>query len=169
MTAKKVAANKAAKKSPRKAVAKRPPGRPSIWTAKLENCVIAAIADTGSQTEAAKRCGIHRQRIDERELADEGFRSRIARAREIGYAARAEQAVLDAKSAEDATKGRLAFDAERWWLSKIAPRQFGDKVSLEHAGPNGGAIPVSHVDAGKLSDATLQELLNARRAATDGG
>lgn len=129
-----------AKKAPAKKAAKKKPGRPSIWTDKLESEVIAAIAETGSQTEAAERCGVHRQRIDERELADEGFRSRIARAREIGYAARAEQAVLDAKSAEDATKGRLAFDAERWWLSKIAPRQFGDKVSLEHAGPNGGPI-----------------------------
>lgn len=136
MSAKKAPVKKAA----RKCDAKKPPGRPSIWTAKLEDAVIAAIADTGSQTEAAKQCGIHRQRIDERELANEGFRSRIARAREIGYAARAEQAVIAAKAAEDATKGRLAFDAERWWLSKIAPRQFGDKVSLEHAGPNGGPI-----------------------------
>lgn len=105
-------------------------GRPSIWTAELEDAVIAAIADTGSQTEAAGRCGIHRQRIDERELADEKFRSRIARAREIGYAARAEKAVQDAKAAPDAAKGRLAFDAERWLLSKLDPRRYGDRTTL---------------------------------------
>ena len=105
-------------------------GRPSIWTAELEDAVIAAIADTGSQTEAAGRCGIHRQRIDERELADETFRSRIARAREIGYAARAEKAVQDAKAAPDAAKGRLAFDAERWLLSKLDPRRYGDRTTL---------------------------------------
>lgn len=111
-------------------MASNKPGRPTIWTPELEESVIAAIAETGSQTEAAQKCGIHRQRIDERELADESFRSRIARAREIGYAARAEKAVTDAKNAEDAAKGRLAFDAERWWLSKIAPRQYGDRVTL---------------------------------------
>lgn len=105
-------------------------GRPSIWSPDLEDAVVEAIAETGSQTEAAERCGIHRQRIDERELADEGFRSRIARAREIGYMARAEQAVANAKRAEDAAKGRLAFDAERWILSKLDPRRLGDKVTL---------------------------------------
>ena len=109
-------------------------GRPSIWTAELEDAVEQAIAETGSQTEAAERCGIHRRRIDERELADEGFRARIARAREIGYMARAERAVADAKKAEDAAKGRLAFDAERWLLSKLDPRRLGERVSLDHGG-----------------------------------
>lgn len=124
-----MAEKKAARK---KAPAKKRPGRPSIWTPELEDAVVAAIAETGSQTEAAERCGIHRQRIDERELADEGFRSRIARAREIGYAARAEKAVIEAKSAEDAAKGRLAFDAERWLLSKLDPRRYGDKLQTEN-------------------------------------
>ena len=113
-----------------------------MWIPELEDAVVAAIAETGSQTEAAERCGIHRQRIDERELADETFRSRIARAREIGYSARAEQAVLAAKTADDAAKGRLAFDAERWLLSKLDPRRYGDRLSHEHAGPGGGAITV---------------------------
>ena len=129
-----------AKKAAKKATAKRGPGRPSIWDKTLEDAVVAAIEETGSQTEAAQMCGIHRRRIDERELADDNFRARIARAREIGYAARAEQAVIAAKSADDAVKGRLAFDAERWWLSKIAPRQYGDKVAQEISGPGGGPV-----------------------------
>lgn len=131
-----MAEKKAARK---KAPAKKRPGRPSIWTPELEDAVVAAIAETGSQTEAAERCGIHRQRIDERELADEGFRSRIARAREIGYAARAERAVIEAKSADDAAKGRLAFDAERWLLSKLDPRRYGDRV--QHANDPDNPMP----------------------------
>lgn len=54
----------------------------------------------------------------------------IARAREIGLDHRAEVAVEAAKMAEDAAKGRLAFDAERWYLSKLYPKRFGDKQLL---------------------------------------
>ena len=104
------------------------------WTPALEDEIVAAIEETGSQFEAAKRCGIHRQRIDEREAEDDAFRSRIARAREIGYANRAEQAVQAAKTADDAAKGRLAFDADRWWLSKIDPARYGDRSTVEHRG-----------------------------------
>lgn len=116
-------------------------GRPSIWTPELEDAVVQAIAQTGSQTEAAEMCGIHRQRIDERVLSDDNFRTRIALAREIGYAARAEKAVIDAKNAEDAAKGRLAFDAERWWLSKIDPRKYGDRV--QHANDPENPMPTA--------------------------
>ena len=104
------------------------------WTPALEDEIVAAIEETGSQFEAAKRCGIHRQRIDEREAEDDAFRSRIARAREIGYANRAEQAVRAAKTADDAAKGRLAFDADRWWLSKIDPARYGDRSTVELKG-----------------------------------
>lgn len=64
----------------------------------------------------------------------------IVRAREAGYYARAEQAVEDAKTATDAALGRLAFDAERWHLSKLS-RAFADKVV--HAGDPDE--PVRHV------------------------
>lgn len=51
---------------------------------------------------------------------DEEYAAQITRAREIGYLIRAERAVEDAKVAEDASKGRLAFDAERWYLGKLS-------------------------------------------------
>ncbi len=62
---------------------------------------------------------------------DDALASSIVRAREIGYYARAEKAVEDAKKAPDAARGRLAFDAERWHLSKLS-RAFAEKVV--HAG-----------------------------------
>lgn len=62
---------------------------------------------------------------------DDELAANIARARETGYHARAEQAVADAKTATDAGLGRLAFDAERWHLSKLS-KAFADKVV--HAG-----------------------------------
>lgn len=62
---------------------------------------------------------------------DDALAASIVCAREAGYYARAEQAVEDAKNATDAARGRLAFDAERWHLSKLS-RAFADKVV--HAG-----------------------------------
>lgn len=53
----------------------------------------------------------------------------ITRAREIGYIDRGEKAVEDAKNAEDAALGRLAFDAERWFLGKMS-KAFKDKVTV---------------------------------------
>lgn len=51
---------------------------------------------------------------------DDDLARDIARAREVGYCVRAERAVAEAKSADDAAKGRLAFDAERWYLGKLS-------------------------------------------------
>lgn len=51
---------------------------------------------------------------------DEAFDLAVTRAREDGFEKRANDAVLAAKTADDATRGRLAFDAERWYLGKLS-------------------------------------------------
>jgi hypothetical protein len=73
--------------------------------------------------------------------ADDDLGKRIVGAREVGYYIRADEAVERAKTAEDATKGRLAFDAERWRLSKLA-NAFSDKV--RHVGGDDGDNPIQH-------------------------
>jgi len=52
--------------------------------------------------------------------ADPAVAERIMQAREDGFFERAEQAVKDAKAAKDPQLGRLAFDAERWYLGKLS-------------------------------------------------
>lgn len=63
--------------------------------------------------------------------ADKEFDVAVMRAREAGFHARAEQAVADAKAAEDAPLGRLAFDAERWYLGKLS-NAFSDNKEQKH-------------------------------------
>ena len=48
-------------------------------------------------------------------------------------------------------------DIRKWYLSKIAPKKYGDKTALELSGPDGGAINVR--DVGDMSDAELLALL----------
>lgn len=62
------------------------------------------------------------------EAAQDEIGVAISRARELGWSARAEKAVAKAQSADDPAKGRLAFDAERWFLGKMHPKKFGDKT-----------------------------------------
>lgn len=62
---------------------------------------------------------------------DAALAGRITRAREAGYHFRAENALREAKTAEDAQKGRLAFDAERWYLGKLS-NAFSDNKAQKH-------------------------------------
>lgn len=73
--------------------------------------------------------------------------AQITRAREVGYLIRADRAIEAAKCAEDASLGRLAFDAERWYLGKLS-NAFSDDKTRKHemSGPNGGPIPLSKVE-----------------------
>jgi hypothetical protein len=66
---------------------------------------------------------------------DEAFAGQVTRAREAGYLKRADDAVMAAKCAEDAAKGRLALDAERWYLGKLSNAFSDDKARKhEHSG-----------------------------------
>lgn len=31
-------------------------------------------------------------------------------------------------------RSRLRFDARRWWMSKVLPKQYGEKLDLNHGG-----------------------------------
>jgi len=70
---------------------------------------------------------------------DPEFDAAVTRAREDGFHWLAEQARLRAQTAEDAAKGRLAFDADRWYLGKLS-NAFSDKQKHEHSGPEGKPI-----------------------------
>lgn len=62
---------------------------------------------------------------------DEAFDLAVTRAREDGYDRRAHDAVEAAKKATDAATGRLAFDAERWYLGKLS-NAFSDNKAQKH-------------------------------------
>jgi len=83
------------------------------------------------------------------------FDATITRARELGYHERAERAVYDAKTAEDAQKGRLALDAEKWFLGKVS-KAFADKVVI--SGDRDNPIVTMKYDMSALDDAQLEAL-----------
>jgi len=80
--------------------------------------------------------------------ADDDLALAITRAREVGFFDRAERAVEEAKAAKDPQKGRLAFDAERWFLGKVS-KAFADKTVIAGDREN----PLTHEHRVDLSGA----------------
>ena len=88
--------------------------------------------------------------IDDRE----GFAAQYARARDFGLDTMADE-LLDISDdvAGDLTddgkwshanvqRSRLRVDTRKWYLSKMAPKRYGEKLDVEHGGPGGGPLVV---------------------------
>lgn len=57
-----------------------------------------------------------------------------------------EQTIQDMRDGTlDPQIGRIEVEARKWFASKFLPKQFGDKVTQEISGPDGGAIPVTTI------------------------
>ena len=66
--------------------------------------------------------------------ANDDFRQQYARAKEVQGHVQADRGIRDALTATDASLGRLKFDARKWAASKLAPKQYGERVQAEHSG-----------------------------------
>ena len=79
------------------------------------------LADGKSMLEICRDGRMPRPRTIQRWAgADNDLAGRIQEARQVGYFLRGERAVIAAKLAPDPIKGRLIFDAERWFLGKLS-------------------------------------------------
>jgi hypothetical protein len=98
----------------------------------IRELILSRLADGESLSTICKSEGMPNRSTVQRWQADDAeFDAAVTRAREDGYHLRAEQAVLSAKTAEDASRGRLAFDAERWYLGKLS-NAFSDNKAQKH-------------------------------------
>lgn len=76
-------------------------------------------------------------------LADperEKFRLQYAHAREEQADYYADEIIEIADTTEDANKARVQIDARKWKSARMAPKKYGDKITTEHTGPDGGPI-----------------------------
>lgn len=98
--------------------------------------LINAIADSGNLSKACRACGVKKSTFLDAVNSDKELADQYARAREAGLDAEADRAIEEALTAEDAALGRLALDARKWYLSKLMPKKYGDKIQqeIEHSG-----------------------------------
>lgn len=113
------------------APAKKPLGRPSVFTQELADAICAAIVDSDYGIEQiSERDEFPAKRTIFRWLTtNEAFRHQYAQAKEAQGHVQADRGLRDALNATDAQLGRLKFDARKWAASKLAPKQYGDKVA----------------------------------------
>jgi hypothetical protein len=121
---------------------KRPRGRPSLYSREVAEEICDRLARGES---LLKICSsdhlptdtcVRQWALDDRE----GFYSQYTRARDIGLDVRADRLEEKLTGEPDTQRARLLFDHDRWYLSKMAPKRYGDKVINEHGGSDGGAI-----------------------------
>lgn len=134
--------------------------RPSIYTPELADLICEQIADGNSlRSVCADEAMPSKTTVFRWLAANPAFRDHYARAREAQADSLADD-ILDIAddSAHDTyidengnertntevvARSRLRVDARKWIAAKLKPKVYGDKVSAELSGPNGGDIPVS--------------------------
>lgn len=95
---------------------------------------------------------------------DEGFARRIARARELGFDAIAEEALdiantpVEGKEIEESDQGtkvkrgdmlghrKLQIETRLKLLAKWCPKKYGERQALEMSGPDGGPIQMTEAE-----------------------
>lgn len=78
-----------------------------------------------------------------------GFEQQYARARQIQGETHFEEILEVAEKVKtgeiDPQSGRVVIDAMKWAASKMRPRIYGDKVTQELQGPDGGPVQVTEI------------------------
>ncbi len=129
----------------------KPNGRPSTYTKKLAEKVCELMERGNSLNAACKRKGMPSKTTFLRWVkADKGgLEDQYARAREQLIECRADELVDIAADDSQDTPGqailrhRLLCDTLKWEMSKLLPKKYGDKTTMEHQGKDGGAINIS--------------------------
>lgn len=69
---------------------------------------------------------------------------------------------------KDAKAARVQASILQWIIEKRDPHRYGAQLRLAHSSPDGSMSPKAAVDATKLSDAALAELMAARNPEGEG-
>lgn len=136
---------------------KRKRGRPVRHTKAVADRICARLA-TGETLRAICRdddmppeSTVRRWYVDDRK----GFAAQYARARDIGLDSMADELIGIADDGandyingdngpaldrDHVTRSKLRVDTRKWYLSKLAPKRYGEKTQHEHSGPGGEPI-----------------------------
>jgi hypothetical protein len=132
-------------------------GRPSDFTQELADLICERLADGESLRAICADDAMTAKSTVFRWLAsDQVFQDQYARAREVQAETMADEILAIADDGLNDTyvddnggkrtdvdviaRSRLRVDARKWLASKMAPKKYGDKVTQEHTGKDGGPM-----------------------------
>lgn len=136
-------------------------GRPELYTPEVADEVCDRLADGQSLRAICKYAIIDGQRVERTgetwfpapatvclwmEENTHGFSERYARVRLIGYDQMALQTleIADETTVEEVSKARLRVDARKWFLSKVDPLRYGDRLTLAGDDDNPVKVELDH-------------------------
>lgn len=114
----------------------KPRGRPLTYTAEVADVICNRLANGESLYGICKAKDMPPESTVRGWVVDDhaGFAAKYARSRDVGLDHVAERVIAIADGKGDSQRDRLRFDARRWYLSKLAPKRYGDKKEVEHSG-----------------------------------
>lgn len=63
-------------------------------------------------------------------------------------------------------RARLRVDARKWYIGKVMPKVYGERVAMEHSGPNGGPVEVTVTR--RVVPAAKNRIANGAKPAVNG-
>ena len=122
-------------------------GRPSDYMPEVADDICSLLSSGESLLKVCKRPGMPDKSTVFRWLAKhEDFRDKYAKATEARADSIFEEIFEIADNAipdaAEVAKARLRVDTRKWALARMNPRKYGDKVTNELVGKDGGAIQI---------------------------
>ena len=116
-------------------------GRPSSYTQETADRICELLASGESLRRVCMLEGMPtRVTVMNWMDANPDFYAKYARARDIGLDERADQMQETIEQEPDVARARLQLDYGKWYLAKLAPKRYGEKLDLELTGRDGKPI-----------------------------
>ena len=131
---------------------KRRPGAPSLYSPQLVERILDGLASGKSLRRICGRDGVpSRDAVVDWLINYPEFSAQYARARDIGLDELADELLELGESATplNANAVRVNADIKKWYLSKLAPKRYGDQLAI--TGADGGPVQVAAVDDRELA------------------
>lgn len=136
-------------------------GRPSSYTQEMANTICEQIAEGQSLRSICQaedmpaKSTVFKWLTQNKDFADQYARARETQADAIfdEILSIADDGLNDTYTDEEGNvrtnqdviaRSRLRVDARKWMAGKLRPKVYGDKQTLEHSGPDGGPIELTH-------------------------
>jgi len=138
-------------------------GRPTIFTPELASDICTQLAQGKSLRSICKSEDMPEESTVRAWASNdyEGFYPQYAKARDIAVDCMADE-ILDIADAEtpDVARDRLKVDTRKWYLSKLAPKKYGEALKLSGDAEN----PLRHEHSIKPEDKDIIERFMKERA-----
>jgi hypothetical protein len=94
------------------------------------------------------------------EIADDGTNDYVDRQNKDG-------STYETVNSEHINRSRLRVDTRKWLMARMAPKKYGDRITQEVSGPNGGPIQTEEVNARELVASRIAGLAARKRSERD--